>query len=84
MHPPGRLEKDEKGIPKRDMTLQDPRCVYQLLKKHYSRYTLEKVTAITGTPQDDLEKVYKAFTALQVNRTRPAPFYMQWDGPSIP
>src|SRR4030065_107981 len=38
------LEKDEQGIPKRDMTLQDPRCVFQLLKKHYSRYTLQKVS----------------------------------------
>jgi formate dehydrogenase major subunit len=55
------LEKDEQGIPKRDMTLQDPRCVFQLLKKHYSRYTLEKVSAITGTPASDLEKVYKVY-----------------------
>jgi formate dehydrogenase major subunit len=55
------LEKDENGIPKRDMTLQDERCVFQLLKKHYSRYTPEKVTAITGTPQEDLEKVYKVY-----------------------
>ena len=44
------FEKDEKGIPKQDMTLQHERCVFQLLKKHYSRYTLEKVTEITGTP----------------------------------
>jgi formate dehydrogenase major subunit len=43
------------------MTLQDPRCVFQLLKKHYSRYTLEKVSQITGTPTADLEKVYKAY-----------------------
>jgi formate dehydrogenase major subunit len=57
------LEKDEQGIPKRDMTLQDPRCVLQLLKKHYSRYTLEKVTEITGTPMDDLQKVYKAYSS---------------------
>jgi formate dehydrogenase major subunit len=55
------VEKDEQGIPKRDMTLQDPRCVLQLLKKHYSRYTLEKVSQITGTPTDDLEKVYKIY-----------------------
>jgi formate dehydrogenase major subunit len=55
------LEKDEQGIPKRDMTLQDPRCVLQLMKKHYSRYTLEKVSQITGTPTDDLEKVYKIY-----------------------
>ena len=45
------------------MTLQDERCVFQLLKKHYSRYTLEKVTEITGTPQGDLEKVYKAYAS---------------------
>ncbi len=55
------FEKDESGIPKKDMSLQNERCVFQLLKKHYSRYTLEKVTAITGTPQEDLEKVYKIY-----------------------
>jgi formate dehydrogenase major subunit len=57
------LEKDENGIPKRDMSLQDPRCVFQLLRKHYSRYTPEKVTEITGTPADDLLKVYKAYSS---------------------
>ena len=40
---------DENGIPKTDKTLQDPNCVLQLMKKHYSRYTLEKVSQITGT-----------------------------------
>lgn len=57
------FEKDEKGIPKRDMTLQHEKCVFQLLKKHYSRYAMEKVTAITGTPQDDLQKVYKTYAS---------------------
>ncbi len=57
------LEKDDQGIPKRDMTLQDPRCVFQLFKKHYSRYTPEKVTQITGTPMDDLLKVYRAYAS---------------------
>src|SRR6266851_521590 len=33
-----------------DLTLQHPRCVFQLLKKHYSRYTLEVVERITGIP----------------------------------
>jgi formate dehydrogenase major subunit len=55
------FEKDDVGIPERDMTFQDPRCVLQLLKKHYSRYTLEKVSQITGTSTDDLEKVYKIY-----------------------
>jgi len=60
------FEKDEKGIPKRDMSLKNDRCVLQTLRKHYSRYTLEKVVAITGTPQEDLEKVYKAYAATGV------------------
>ena len=57
------IERDENGIPKRDMTLQNERCVLQILRRHYSRYTMQKVTEITGTPQGDLEKVYKAYAA---------------------
>jgi formate dehydrogenase major subunit len=60
------IEKDEKGIPKSDMTLQHERCVFQILKRHYSRYTMQKVTEITGTPQGDLEKVYKAYASTGV------------------
>ena len=40
-----------------DETLTDPRCVYQLMKQHYSRYTPEMVTRITGTPPDRFLKV---------------------------
>ncbi len=53
--------KDDKGVVKRDMTLENPRCVYQLLKKHYSRYTPELVSSITGTPKDDLLKVWETY-----------------------
>ena len=42
------FEKDEKGIPKKDPTLQNERCVYQLLKKHYSRYDLELSRQLPG------------------------------------
>src|SRR5437899_5226135 len=31
-----------------DLTLQHPRCVFQLLRKQYSRYTPEMVERITG------------------------------------
>lgn len=55
--------KDEAGIPVRDMTLQDPRCVYQMLKKHYERYTLETVSSITGVSKEDLLTVYKVYGA---------------------
>jgi len=54
---------DENGVPKKDPTLQDPRCVLQLMKKHYSRYDLDTVSSITGTPKDDLVKVYEAYSA---------------------
>ncbi|MBN8473691.1 MAG: formate dehydrogenase-N subunit alpha [Sulfuritalea sp.] len=40
-----------------DPTLESPNCVFQLLKKHYSRYTPELVSKTTGTPQDAFLKI---------------------------
>jgi formate dehydrogenase major subunit len=42
---------------RRDMTLQDPRSVFQLMKAHYARYTPEAVENITGIPKADFLKV---------------------------
>ncbi len=56
------FQLDENGLPKKDLTLEDPHCVFQLLKKHYSRYSIDMVSSITGTPKEKLEEVYKAFT----------------------
>src|SRR5882672_7193612 len=42
---------------KRDMTLGHPRSVFQLLKNHYSRYTPEMVSSITGIPVDQFTAV---------------------------
>src|SRR4051794_16803053 len=38
--------------PVRDETLQHPRCVFQVLKRHYARYTPELVEQVCGVPQD--------------------------------
>ena len=57
------FDKDKEGIPERDHSLKNSRCVFQQLKKHFSRYNLKKVSAITGTPRADLEKVYKTYAA---------------------
>ena len=57
------FQKDGKGLIKRDDTLKNPHCVFQLMKKHYDRYDLKKVSSITGTPEADLLAVYKAFAA---------------------
>ena len=54
---------DENGNPKKDPTFQDPRCVLQLLKRHYSRYDPKTVSDITGTPEDELLKVYEMVAA---------------------
>src|SRR3989454_5510385 len=45
------------GFAKRDMTLQHPRSVFQLMKAHYSRYTPEVVSSVTGIPVADFKKV---------------------------
>ena len=42
---------------KRDMTLQDPQTVFQLMKTHYSRYTPDMVSRITGIPQDQFMRI---------------------------
>jgi formate dehydrogenase major subunit len=34
----------------KDPTLQDPRCVFQILKRHYARYTPEMVEEACGIP----------------------------------
>src|SRR4030042_1236328 len=49
--------------PAADLTLKDPNCVFQLLKKHYSRYDVDSVCNITGTPKDVYLEVIKAYTA---------------------
>ena len=54
---------DDKGKPKVDPTLQDPQCVFQLLKKHYARYTVDLVERIAGCPKDDFLKVAEAFAS---------------------
>jgi len=56
-------QADNKNIPKRDNTLKDPNCVYQLMKKHYSRYTPEMVERVTGCPKETFLKVADIFTA---------------------
>jgi formate dehydrogenase major subunit len=50
-------DKDKAGYAVVDETLQDPRCVFQVMKAHYSRYTPEMVSKICGTPKDAFLKI---------------------------
>ena len=54
---------DENGIPKKDKTLKDPDCVFQLLKKHFARYDADKVCKITGTPNDVFLEICRTYAA---------------------
>ncbi len=47
------------NIARRDMALQHPRCVYQLLKQHYARYTPEMQATITGIPTAQFLEIAK-------------------------
>jgi len=49
--------------PQRDLTLQDPQCVFQKLKRHFSRYTPEMVEKVCGIPPDLFHKVAHALAA---------------------
>jgi formate dehydrogenase major subunit len=50
-----------------DFTLQHPRCVYQLLRRQYSRYAPEVVERITGIPRDQFLKAADLFTSVRID-----------------
>src|SRR6266481_6722794 len=52
-------EIGEDGYAKLDETLQDARCVFQLMKAHYARYTPEMVERICGSPKDKLIQAWE-------------------------
>ena len=47
--------------PQRDETLQHPRCVYQILKRHFARYTPELVSRTCGVSTEAFLEVARAF-----------------------
>jgi formate dehydrogenase major subunit len=50
------------GTPERDETLTDPRCVFQVLKRHFARYTPEVVERACGVPADTFGQVCEWLT----------------------
>ncbi|HEY6843841.1 MAG TPA: molybdopterin-dependent oxidoreductase, partial [Thermoanaerobaculia bacterium] len=65
----GGQEKDRGGEaqnlhkPDRDESLQHPRCVFQVLKRHFSRYTPELVEQLCGIPKGEFLKVADVYTS---------------------
>ena len=54
---------DEKGVSRKDPTLQDPRCVFQIMRGHFKRYDVKTVSSITGIQEDLLKKVWDTYAA---------------------
>jgi len=51
------------GRPKTDPTLQDPQTVFQILKRHYARYTPEMVENVCGCPKEKFIQVAETLLA---------------------
>ncbi|WP_374259429.1 formate dehydrogenase-N subunit alpha, partial [Aquabacterium sp.] len=79
-----KYQMGEDGFAKVDPTLQDPNCVFQIMKKHYARYTPDVVTKVTGTPKDAFLKVcaYIAETAAP-NKTMTNLYALGWTEHSV-
>jgi formate dehydrogenase-N alpha subunit len=79
-----KYQLDKDGYAKVDETLQSPNCVFQLLKQHYSRYTPEVVSKVTGTPKEAFLKVceYIAETAAP-NKTMTNLYALGWTEHSV-
>jgi formate dehydrogenase major subunit len=62
-HPAGDEQgtAEDRGEPTLDLTLQHPRCVWQILKRHYAPYTPEMVERVCGLPQDVFAEVCRLF-----------------------
>jgi len=58
-----RAARTTQAPPPRDETLQHPRCVFQILKRHFARYTPEMVEQICGTPKDVFVRIAETITA---------------------
>ncbi len=54
---------DQLSFPKRDLTLQHPRSVFQVLKRHFARYTPEMVEKVCGIPPALFHKIANALVA---------------------
>jgi formate dehydrogenase major subunit len=66
--PPVGSAKPLPGLPPKvayDLTLQHPRCVFQLLRQQYSRYTPEMVERITGISKDQFVKAADTYTSIR-------------------
>lgn len=67
-----KFQADTAGKTMKDPTLNNPQCVLNVMKRHYSRYDIDTVCRVTGTPKDvylDVVKTYAATAAREKSGT---------------
>jgi formate dehydrogenase major subunit len=72
----------------RDETLEDPRCVFQIVKRHFSRYTPDMVERVTGCPRETFLTVAETILANSgADRTTSFAYAVAWtqhtNGPQV-
>src|SRR5256886_412510 len=63
-----KFQLDADDYPKKDTTLRDPNCVFQRLRRHYSRYTPEMVERVCGIPKELFLKVADIYCSASGDR----------------
>jgi formate dehydrogenase major subunit len=53
-------ELDGNGLAKTDPSLEHPRCVFQLMQRHYARYVPEQVARICGCTEEEFRQAADA------------------------
>jgi len=57
------FQTDSNGQVLLDPSLENPNCVFQIMKKHFQRYTLSNVSDTSGTDQEILAQAYQMFAS---------------------
>jgi formate dehydrogenase major subunit len=77
-------ELDTSGYAKLDMTLKHPRTVYQLMSKHYQRYTPDVVSSLTGVSKDAFLKICELIASTATpDRTMTSLYALGWTQHSV-
>ncbi|MBO0783357.1 MAG: molybdopterin-dependent oxidoreductase, partial [Ktedonobacteraceae bacterium] len=56
-------QRDEYGAPLKDPTLQHPQCVFQIMRRHFARYTPEMVENVCGVSREQWMQVVQTLVA---------------------
>jgi formate dehydrogenase major subunit len=72
------------GFAKVDPTLEHPRCVYQLMRKHFERYTPAMVATVTGVPEALFQRICETIaTTAAPDRTMTHLYALGWTQHSV-